>query len=86
MHRLYTASSEPAHHCPKDLAVMVGAQPFEQLGLAQAGRVRGAEQLQQFALQQAEQLFQRQLTLGIDPALLSMQWRCRQRAKADRSP
>lgn len=61
--------------------VMVGTQPFEQLSLAQAGRVRGAEQLQQFALgQQAEQLFQRQLTLGIDPALLD-QWRCRRRGQ-----
>ena len=62
---------------------MVGTQPFEQLSLAQAGRVRGAEQLQQFALgQQAEQLFQRQLTLGIDPALLD-QWRCRPTWTAD---
>jgi len=63
--------------------VMDGMQPFEQLGLAQSGRVRRAEQLQQLALgQQAEQLFQRQLTPGIDPALL-YQWRGRLTRTAD---
>ena len=83
MHRLYTASRSLPTIARR---VWPGQRSARSLRTAQPCAGRPSSWRRTAAAvrpgQQAEQLFQRQLTLGIDPALLD-QWRCRPTWTAD---